>query len=188
MKNYSCNYQLMKRKSIDLSVRALAASAGFQFSELQAELYRLRDKLGPDQERGYDECIRAMACGGAISEKEQRALLELGKHGYAVASDSDFEKFVRRTAALHKRLLADGNSSPVALAMVGAIANYTVPTLTTPGRRGPVMARSRHPVRDILLGVAGGAFGGLQMSGWNPWGGVVGGVVGGIVAGVKALC
>ena len=178
----------MKRKSLDLSVRALAASAGFQFGDLQAELYRLRDKLGPDQKRGYDECIRAMARGGAISEREQHALLELGKRGYAVASDSDFEKFVRHTAALHKRFLADRNGSPVALAMVGAIANYAVPPLTTGGRRGRVMARSQHPVRDILLGVAGGAFGGLQMSGWNPIGGVVGGVVGGIIAGVKALC
>jgi hypothetical protein len=43
-------------------------------------------------------------------------------------------------------------------------------------------------VRDILLGVAGGAFGGLQMSGWNPIGGVVGGVVGGAIAAVEALC
>jgi hypothetical protein len=40
----------------------------------------------------------------------------------------------------------------------------------------------------ILLGVAGGAFGGLRMSGWNPIGGVVGGIVGGIVAAVESLC
>ena len=45
-----------------------------------------------------------------------------------------------------------------------------------------------NPVRDILLGVAGGAFGGLRMSGWNPIGGVVGGVVGGAIAAVEALC
>jgi len=55
--------------------------------------------------------------------------------------------------------------------------------------RGRILAKkSDHPVRDILLGAAGGALGGLWMSGWNPIGGVVGGVVGGIVAGIKALC
>ena len=36
--------------------------------------------------------------------------------------------------------------------------------------------------------VAGGAFGGLRMSGWNPIGGVVGGIVGGIIAAVESLC
>jgi hypothetical protein len=36
--------------------------------------------------------------------------------------------------------------------------------------------------------VAGGAFGGRRMSGWNAIGGVVGGVVGGIIAGIEALC
>jgi len=39
-----------------------------------------------------------------------------------------------------------------------------------------------------LVAAAGGAFGGLRMSGWNPIGGVVGGIVGGIIAGVKELC
>ena len=57
------------------------------------------------------------------------------------------------------------------------------------GRRARVLAkRSQHPVRDILIGAAGGALGGLWMSGWNPIGGVVGGVVGGIVAAIKGLC
>jgi hypothetical protein len=53
---------------------------------------------------------------------------------------------------------------------------------------GSLAKASQHPVRDILLGVAGGAFGGLRMSGWNPIGGVIGGVVGGIIAGIEALC
>jgi hypothetical protein len=43
-------------------------------------------------------------------------------------------------------------------------------------------------MRDILLGIAGGAFGGLRMSGWNPIGGVVGGIVGGAIAAVESLC
>jgi len=68
------------------------------------------------------------------------------------------------------------------------IANYEAPSPGKLGRRGRLRASSQHPVRDILLGVAGGAFGGLRMSGWNPIGGVVGGVVGGIIAGVEALC
>ena len=71
-------------------------------------------------------------------------------------------------------------ASPVALAIVGAIANYAIPSPTTPGRRGRILAKaSQHPIRNILLGVAGGAFGGLRMSGWNPIGGIIGGVVGG---------
>jgi hypothetical protein len=70
------------------------------------------------------------------------------------------------------------------------IANYVPASPAKAGRRGRVFLAKRagHPVRDILLGVAGGAFGGLRMSGWNPIGGIVGGVVGGIIAGVKALC
>ncbi len=172
-----------------ISVRALAASGGIQFDDLQAEVYRLRDSLGPDRKKGYDEAIRRMARGGAVSETEQRALLELGARGFAVGSDAEFEKFRRYAQALHKRLLADPKAGSVALAMVGVIANYAVPSSTKAGGRGRVLARqSGHPVRDILLGVAGGAFGGLQMSGWNPIGGVVGGVVGGVIAGIKALC
>ncbi len=171
------------------SVRALAASAGIQFGDLQAEVYRLRDKLGPDQKKAYDESIRGLTCGGAISEAEERALLDLGKRGFAVGSEAEFEKFLRYTQALHKRMLADSKASPVALAIVGAIANYAVPSPEKLSRRARIKpTASRHPIRDILLGVAGGAFGGLRMSGWNPWGGVVGGVVGGIIAGVKALC
>jgi hypothetical protein len=86
-------------------------------------------------------------------------------------------------------MLRDPKASPVALAIVGVIANYAVPSPTKLGRRGRILAKaSQHPVRDILLGVAGGAFGGLTMSGWNLIGGVVGGVVGGIIAGVEALC
>jgi len=171
------------------SVRALAASAGIQFEGLQAEMYRLRDKLGPDQKKGYDESIRQMARGGALSEKEQRALLELGARGFAVGSDAEFEKFIRYARALHQRMLLDPRSGPVALAIVGVIANYAVPSSTKGGRRSRVLAkRSQHPVRDILMGAAGGALGGLWMSGWNPIGGVVGGVVGGIVAAIKGLC
>jgi len=60
------------------SVRALAASAGTQFEGVQAEVYRLRDKLGPDRKKGYDETIRRLARGGALSEAEERALLQLG--------------------------------------------------------------------------------------------------------------
>jgi hypothetical protein len=171
------------------SLRALAASAGIQFSGLQAEVYRLRDQLGPDKKKGYDEAIRRLAGGGAVSEKDERALLALGARGFAVGSDADFEKFRPYAQALHKRMMADPKTSPVALAMVGAIAHYDVPALPKPGQGGQILAkRSEHPIRDILLGVAGGAFGGLMMSGWNPIGGVVGGVVGGIVAGLKGLC
>ena len=47
---------------------------------------------------------------------------------------------------------------------------------------------SQHPLRNILLGIAGGALGGLRMSGWNPIGGVVGGIVGGAIAAVESLC
>jgi hypothetical protein len=172
-----------------VSVRALAASGGIQFEDLQAEVYRLRGKLGPDRKKGYDEAIRRMARGGAMSEKEQRTLLELGTRGFAVGTDAEFEKFLRYAQALHKRMLGDPKASPVALAIVGVIANYAVPSPTKAGRRGQILAKqSGHPVRDILLGVAGGAFGGLQMSGWNPIGGIVGGVVGGVIAGIKGLC
>jgi hypothetical protein len=166
----------------------LAASAGIQFEDLQADVYRLRDKLGPDRKKGYDESIRRMARGGAVSETEQRALLELGKRGFTVGSDAEFEKFRGYAQALHKRMLVGSKASPVALAMVGVIAN-AVPSPTKRGRHARILAKaSQHPVRDILLGVAGGAFGGLRMSGWNPIGGVVGGVVGGIIAGIEALC
>ena len=171
------------------SVRALAASAGIQFGELQAEAFRLRDKLGADREKAYKQCIRQLALGGALSDAEQRVMLELGKRGFAVGSDRELEKFVAYAQDLHKRMLLDRNASPVALTITGAIANYAVPSLTKPGRRSRILAKqSQHPVRDILLGVAGGAFGGLRMSGWNPIGGVVGGIVGGIIAGVEALC
>src|SRR5437762_10447342 len=169
------------------SVRSLAASAGIQFSALQAEAYRLRDTLGRDRQKAYYEVIRQLARGGAVSETEQRTLLELGKRGFAVGSDREFEKFVAYAQGLHKRMLADRSASPVALAIIGAIANYAIPSNF--GRRGRALPRAaRHPIRNILLGVAGGAFGGLRMSGWNPIGGVVGGIVGGIVAAVESLC
>jgi hypothetical protein len=167
----------------------LAASAGIQFSDLQSEAYRLRDQLGPDRQKAYNECIRRLARGGALSESEQRALLDLGKRGFGVASDADLQKFLAYAQSFHKRLLADRNASAVALAMVGAIANYVAPSQTKAGQRARILAKqSQHPVRDILLGVAGGAFGGLRMSGWNPIGGVVGGIVGGAIAAVEALC
>ncbi|MGZ5021992.1 MAG: hypothetical protein ACXWFY_05910 [Chthoniobacterales bacterium] len=167
----------------------MAASGGIQFEGLQAEVYRLRDKLGPDRKKGYDEAISRLARGGALSDTEERALLDLGTRGFAVASDAEFAKFRAFAQALHKRMLGDPKASPVAVAMVGVIANYAVASPTKSGGRPRVTAKNTgHPVRDILLGVAGGAFGGLQMSGWNPIGGVVGGVVGGVIAGVKALC
>jgi len=184
----------MKTKTNDYcgcgdSVRTLAASAGIQFGDLQAEAFRLRDKLGADREKAYKQCIRQVTLGGALSDAEQRVMLELGKRGFAVGSDRELEKFVAYAQELHKRMLSDRNASPVALTIIGAIANYAVPSLTKPGRRARVLSKaSQHPVRDILLGVAGGAFGGLRMSGWNPIGGVVGGIVGGIIAGVEALC
>jgi hypothetical protein len=169
------------------SVRALAASAGIQFGDLQTEAFRLREKLGPDHQKAYYEIIRQLARGGAVSESEQRVLLELGKRGFAVGSDREAEKFVAYVQGLHKRMLADRSASPVALAIIGAIANYAIPSNFGP--RGRAMARAaKHPIRNILLGVAGGAFGGLRMSGWNPIGGVVGGIVGGIVAAVESLC
>jgi len=169
------------------SVRALAASAGIQFGDLQTEALRLREKLGPDHQKAYNEIIRQLARGGAISEEEQRALLDLGKRGFGVGSDREAEKLVSYAQDLHKRMLADRSANPVALAIVGAVATYAIPSNS--GRRGRALARAaKHPIRNILLGVAGGAFGGLRMSGWNPIGGVVGGVVGGIVAAVESLC
>jgi hypothetical protein len=169
------------------SVRTLAASAGIQFADLQREAFRLREELGPDHQKAYYEIIRQLASGGAISESEQRTLLELGKRGFGVGSDAEAEKFVSHAQGLHKRMLADRSASPVALAIIGAIANYAVPPKA--GRPGRAMARAaKHPIRNILLGVAGGAFGGLRMSGWNPIGGIVGGIVGGIIAAVESLC
>ena len=169
------------------SVRALAASAGIQFGDLQIEAFRLREKLGPDHQKAYYEIIRQLARGGAVSEEEYDGLLQLGKRGFAVGSDREAEKFVAYVQGLHKRMLTDRSASPVALAIIGAIANYTIPSNF--GRRGRAMARAaKHPIRNILLGVAGGAFGGLRMSGWNPIGGVVGGIVGGVVAAVESLC
>ena len=173
--------------SCGASVRALAASAGIQFGDLQIEAFRIREKLGPDHQKAFYEIIRQLAGGGAISESELRMLLELGKRGFAVGSDREAEKFVSYVQGLHKRMLADRSASPVALAIIGAIANYTIPSNV--GRRGRALARAaKHPIRNILLGVAGGAFGGLRMSGWNPIGGVVGGIVGGIIAAVESLC
>ena len=169
------------------SVRALAASAGIQFGDLQIEAFRLREQLGPDHQKAFYEIVRQLSRGGAISEGEQRTLLELGKRGFAVGSDREAEKFVAYVQGLHKRMLADRGASPVALAIIGAIANYAIPSKA--GARARAMARAaKHPIRNILLGVAGGAFGGLRMSGWNPIGGVVGGIVGGIVAAVESLC
>lgn len=169
------------------SVRSLAASAGIQFGDLQTEAFRLREKLGPDHQKAYYEIIRQMTRGGAISETEQRALLELAKRGFAVGSDREAEKLVAYAQGLHKQMLTDNGASPVALAIVGAIANYVVPSNVS--RRSRALARAaKHPIRNILLGVAGGAFGGLRMSGWNPIGGVVGGIVGGAIAAVESLC
>lgn len=168
--------------------RALAAAAGIQFEGLLAEVYRLRDQFGPDQEKGYNEAIRRIARGGALSEAEERALLELGKRGFAVGSEAEFEKFIRYARDTYQRVSRDPGTSPVALAILGVVSNYTVHPSPKGGRKAQVLAKSRHPVRDILLGVAGGALGGLYSSGWNPIGGVVGGIVGGVVAGIKALC
>ena len=169
------------------SVRALAASAGIQFGDLQTEAFRLREKLGPDHQKAFFEIVRQLASGGAIAESEQRTLLEIGKRGFAVGSDREAGKFVSYVQELHKRMLSDGSASPVALAITGAIANYQIPA--NRGARGRALARAaKHPIRNILLGVAGGAFGGLRMSGWNPIGGVVGGIVGGIIAAVENLC
>ena len=95
------------------SVRALAASAGIQFGDLQTEAFRLREKLGPDHEKAYYEIIRQLVRGGGISEAEQRTLLELGKRGFAVGSDREAEKFVAYVQGLHKRMLADRGASPV---------------------------------------------------------------------------
>src|SRR6188508_119154 len=95
------------RDGSGLSVRALAASGGIQFEDLQAEVYRLRDRIGPDRKEGYDEAIRRMARGGALSDTEQRALLELGKRGFAVASDAEFAKFRAYVQGLHKRAAGD---------------------------------------------------------------------------------
>jgi len=89
----------MKTKTNDYcacggSVRTLAASAGIQFGDLQAEAFRLRDKLGADREKAYKQCIRQVTLGGALSDAEQRVMLELGKRGFAVGSDRELEKFV----------------------------------------------------------------------------------------------
>src|ERR1044072_6671979 len=128
------------------SVGALAASAGIQFGDLQTEAFRLREKLGPDHEKAFYEIIRQLAGGGAVSEAEQRTLLELGKRGFAVGSDREAEKFVTYVQGLHKRMLADRSASPVALAIIGAIANYSIPSNS--GRRGRALARAaKHPIR-----------------------------------------
>ncbi len=114
-------------------------------------------------------------------------VISKAERGFGVGSDREAEKFVAYAQGLHKRLLADRGASPVALAIIGAIANYAIPSNF--GRRGRALPSvARHPIRNILLGIAGGAFGGLRMSGWNPIGGVVGGIVGGIVAAVESLC
>src|SRR6266550_8894409 len=94
------------------SVRALAASAGIQFGDLQTEAFRLREKLGPDHEKAYYEIIRQLARGGAVSESEQRVLLELGKRGFAVGSDREAEKFVAYVQGLHKRMLVGSQREP----------------------------------------------------------------------------
>ncbi len=120
------------------SVRALAASAGIQFGDLQIEAFRLREKLGPDHQKAYYEIVRQLVRGGAVSESEQRVLLELGKRGFAVGSDSEAQKFVAYVQGLHKRMLTDGGASPVALAIIGAIANYAIPSNL--GRRGRALA------------------------------------------------
>ena len=61
-----------------------------------------------------------------------------------------------------------------------------LPTLAAAAARW--RERRNIQIRYILLGVAGGAFGGLRISRWNPIGGVVGGIVGGIVAAIESLC
>src|SRR5207253_4112798 len=159
------------------SVRALAASAGIQFGDLQTEAYRLREKLGPDHQKAYYEIIRQLARGGAVSETEQRVLLELGKRGFGVGSDREAEKFVAYVQSLHKRMLADRSASPVSLVIVGVIADYAIPSNF--GRPGRVVLRgSQQPDRDILVGVAGGALGGLRISRCDHIGGGVARVVG----------
>ena len=122
------------------SVRALAASAGIQFGDLQTEAFRLREKLGPDHEKAYYEIIRQLVRGGAVSESEQRVLLELGKRGFGVGSDRQSENFVAYVQGLHKQMLTDRSASPVALAIIGAIANYAIPSNF--GRRGRALARA----------------------------------------------
>jgi hypothetical protein len=86
---------------------------------------------------------------------------------------AELAKFLPYAVVLHRRMSLDRKSSPVALTIAGVISNYTAPSPQKPGRRGRMLARraSAHPVRDILLGVAGAALGGLWMSGWNPIGG-----------------
>src|SRR5205809_8119365 len=101
---------------------------GFSLVISKAEAYRLREKLGPDHQKAYYEIIRQLARGGAVSETEQRVLLELGKRGFGVGSVSSAEKFVAYVQSLHKRMLADRSASPVALAIVGVIANYAIPS------------------------------------------------------------
>jgi hypothetical protein len=65
-------------------VRALGASAGIQFEGLLAEVYRVGGKVGSEPQKGFGEAIRRMARGGALLDSEERALLELGKRGFAV--------------------------------------------------------------------------------------------------------
>jgi hypothetical protein len=94
-------------------LRALAASAGIQFGDLQAEAYRLRDKLGPDRKKGYDESIRGLARGGAVSETERRALFELGARGFAVGSDAELRSFsVTRRPCISDVARSQGESGP----------------------------------------------------------------------------
>ena len=94
------------------SVRGLAASAGIQFGDLQIEAFRLREKLGPDHQKAFYEIIRQLVRGGAISESEQRILLDVGKRGFGVGSDREAEKFVAYVQGLHKRMLARPQHEP----------------------------------------------------------------------------
>jgi hypothetical protein len=125
-------------------VRALAASAGIQFGDLQDELYRLRDNLGPDRKKGYDESGRGLARGGAVSETEQRVLLELGKRGFAVGSDAEFEKFLRYARALHQRMMLDPCASPVG------------------GAFGGLRMSGWNPIGGVVGGVVGGIIAGIE--------------------------
>ena len=58
------------------SLRALAASTGIQFGDLQAEAYRLRDKLGPDQKKGYDEAMKLLDTKHGAAYDAQYAALK----------------------------------------------------------------------------------------------------------------
>jgi hypothetical protein len=50
----------------------------FSLAIFKLKRFDCADKLGADREKTYKQCIRQLAIGGALSDPEQRVMLELG--------------------------------------------------------------------------------------------------------------